>query len=88
MGLTSRTMAQLEKERYITRKRSEHDPRAYELYLCEKAKQIVPELKAAYDQWWSHAWKSIPEKDRQLLADQLARMSDTVSSGEESNYDY
>lgn len=68
MGLTSRTMAQLEKERYITRKRSEHDPRAYELYLCEKAKQIVPELKAAYDQWWGmeHALAGLRKLDLKL----------------------
>ncbi len=47
----ARTIKKMEKEKYITRVPDEHDKRAYNIYLTDKAKKIELDIKQIAKRW-------------------------------------
>jgi DNA-binding MarR family transcriptional regulator len=74
-ALASRTMRTLENQNYIVRKRSVADTRAYELYLTEKSRKIIPILTQGYEEWWDKVLEQILPEEQEILADQLEQMT-------------
>ncbi|MDR1900806.1 MAG: MarR family transcriptional regulator [Treponema sp.] len=78
-GLASRTLGSLEKKGYILRKRIKEDARSYEVYLTQKAKNIIPELHRAYDEWWEQLCSQISAQDIKILSSRLQEMAEKAS---------
>lgn len=77
-ALASRTMNDLEKQGYIIRKRCEDNARSYELYLTDKARELIPEIIERYESWWSKAMEAIASEEQVVLTKQLQTMAEKV----------
>lgn len=74
-ALGTRTMKKLEEKGFILRKRDAHDQRCYTLYLTQKGKEILPELKKLLFDYWSSLTQELNSQEISLLLKQLEQMS-------------
>ncbi|MBP2643820.1 MAG: hypothetical protein H6Q67_1707 [Firmicutes bacterium] len=64
---TARAVAKLVKEKYVIRKISENDKRAYNLYTTEKAESIKNILFGILDSWNRIMLEDLDSEDRKTL---------------------
>lgn len=74
-ALAARTMKKLESLELVRRQRRE-DGRSYELYLTEKAMEMIPVLKDELSHWWGRLTESISPKQQEELLQLLQQMAD------------
>lgn len=78
IALASRTMNSLEEQGYIIRKKDERKAKAYNLFLTDKAKELVTVLSAEYREWWKKIWADMEEDKLRELVKELGVLADNA----------
>ncbi|MPM59851.1 hypothetical protein SDC9_106697 [bioreactor metagenome] len=73
-AMSARSIKKLIDLQYIEKKEDEKDSRAYKLYLTEKGRAIVPEIKKEIQQWIKIITKDISKAEEELLEKLLSRV--------------
>lgn len=78
IALASRTMNALEEQGYIIRKKDERKAKAYNLFLTEKAKDLVKVLADEYREWWKKIFGELGTEELGILVKQLGKLADNA----------
>jgi len=73
-AMSARSIKKLIDLQYIEKKEDEKDSRAYKLYLTEKGRAIVPEIKKEIQQWIKIITKDLSKDEEELLEELLSRV--------------
>lgn len=73
-AMSARSIKKLIDLQYIEKKEDEKDSRAYKLYLTEKGRAIVPEIKKEIQQWIKIITKDFAKGEEELLEELLSRV--------------
>lgn len=73
-AMSARSIKKLIDLQYIEKKEDEKDSRAYKLYLTEKGRAIVPEIKKEIQQWIKIITNDISKAEEELLEKLLSRV--------------
>ncbi len=77
----TRQLALLEENGYVTRRRSESDRRAVEVYPTDKMRQVLPVVRAVAADWRGTLTGILTEEEADVLAtllDRLAQRAETL----------
>ncbi len=77
-GTIAKTIKPLVREGYIVREKSPYDKRAYQIFLTDKGREIMPELKTILKQWADILTTDFTESEKQTMEDLLSRMADNA----------
>ncbi|QAT48838.1 MarR family transcriptional regulator [Caproiciproducens sp. NJN-50] len=72
---TAKSIKVLEKNGFVTRVTDPGDRRAYQVFLTQKAKEILPRIQEAMAQWDEFIQADLTEEERRLLEGVLAKMA-------------
>lgn len=78
-AMSARSIKKLIDLQYIEKKEDEKDSRAYKLYLTEKGRAIVPEIKKEIQQWIKIITKDFSKDEAELLEELLSRVLNKAS---------
>lgn len=78
-AMSARSIKKLIDLEYIEKKEDEKDSRAYKLYLTEKGRAIVPEIKKEIQQWIKIITKDLSKDEEALLEELLSRVLSRAS---------
>ncbi|WP_291571757.1 MarR family winged helix-turn-helix transcriptional regulator [Clostridium sp. UBA4548] len=73
-AMSARSIKKLIDLEYIEKKEDEKDSRAYKLYLTEKGRAIVPEIKKEIQQWIKIITKDFSKDEEALLEELLSKV--------------
>lgn len=73
-AMSARSIKKLIDLEYIEKKEDEKDSRAYKLYLTEKGRAIVPEIKKEIQQWIKIITKNFSNNEEALLEELLSKV--------------
>lgn len=73
-AMSARSIKKLIDLQYIEKKEDEKDSRAYKLYLTEKGRAIVPEIKKEIQQWIKIITTDLSKDEAVLLEELLSRV--------------
>lgn len=73
-AMSARSIKKLIDLEYIEKKEDEKDSRAYKLYLTEKGRAIVPEIKKEIQQWIKIITKDFSNNEEALLEELLSKV--------------
>lgn len=73
-AMSARSIKKLIDLEYIEKKEDEKDSRAYKLYLTEKGRAIVPEIKIEIQQWIKIITKDFSNNEEALLEELLSKV--------------
>lgn len=73
-AMSARSIKKLIDLQYIEKKEDERDSRAYKLYLTEKGRAIVPEIKKEIQQWIKVITNDFSKDEAVLLEELLSRV--------------
>ncbi|EQB87823.1 DNA-binding MarR family transcriptional regulator [Clostridium punense] len=73
-AMSARSIKKLIDLQYIEKEEDEKDSRAYKLYLTEKGRAIVPEIKKEIQQWIKIITKDLSKDEEELLEELLSRV--------------
>lgn len=73
-AMSARSIKKLIYLEYIEKKEDEKDSRAYKLYLTEKGRAIVPEIKKEIQQWIKIITKDFSNNEEALLEELLSKV--------------
>lgn len=73
-AMSARSIKKLIDLQYIEKKEDEKDSRAYKLYLTEKGRVIVPEIKKEIQQWIKIITTDLSKDEAVLLEELLSRV--------------
>ncbi|RDY29409.1 MarR family transcriptional regulator [Romboutsia weinsteinii] len=79
-GTTARAIKKLEEESFVIRFKDEHDKRAYNIYLTEKAKELKPSVFKVLDNWNEIITQGFEESEKELTLELLKRICRNASS--------
>ncbi len=77
-GTIAKTIKPLVREGYIVREKSPYDKRAYQIFLTDKGREIMPELKTIIKQWADILTTDFTESEKRTMEDLLSRMADNA----------
>ncbi len=77
-GTIAKTIKPLVREGYIVREKSPYDKRAYQIFLTDKGREIMPELKTIIKQWADILTTDFTESEKQTIEDLLSRMAENA----------
>lgn len=75
---TARTIVKLMEQGYVIKKIDENDKRAYRLFLTQKGKEIIPQIKKIMKNWTETLMADLGERDRDKLYKMLLKISDVA----------
>lgn len=78
-AMSARSIKKLIDLEYIEKKEDEKDSRAYKLYLTEKGRAIVPEIKKEIQQWIKIITKDLSKDEEALLEEMLSKVLSRAS---------
>ena len=70
----TRRISTLEKDGYVERKKNPEDKRSIQLFLTEKAKKIMPEIKKIGLDWNRYLMSELTDEEQRLLDDFLEKV--------------
>lgn len=73
-AMSARSIKKLIDLEYIEKKEDDKDSRAYKLYLTEKGRAIVPEIKKEIQQWIKIITKDFSKDEEALLEEMLSKV--------------
>lgn len=73
-AMSARSIKKLIDLEYIEKNEDEKDSRAYKLYLTEKGRAIVPEVKKEIQQWIKIITKDFSKDEEALLEEMLSKV--------------
>jgi len=76
---SARAIKKLEDEGFITRKRDDNDHRAYEIYITDKGKNMIPEMRKVLKNWSQKLLDGFTEEEKTLLFDFLERIEENAT---------
>ncbi len=79
----ARQMSVLEEAGFIRREQSSGDKRVYEVFLTERARALVPLLRAANAEWEDIICAGLSAEEKSALASALAKLVENVRAYEE-----
>ena len=79
-GAVAKLVKAIEQAGYITRRSDEHDRRLQKLYLAEKGRQVIPQIKTLEHDLSEKLVQGFSEEEKQLLHSMLDRIIDNVSN--------
>jgi DNA-binding MarR family transcriptional regulator len=71
-ALSARAIKKLIDLEYIRKEADPEDSRAYKLYLTEKAKKIIPDIKMELNKWNDMITQSLSEQEKDNIIDLLS----------------
>lgn len=71
----ARQLASLEKSGLVERRPSETDRRCLKLYLTDKGRDALPEVRKVIGEWNEYLLEGLSEEERASLLDMMARLS-------------
>ena len=74
-ALAARTMKKLQEQGFVERKKSEENGRSYAIYLTEKGKKTIPQMRKALTVWWSQILSVLSEEEQQIIVHGLEKMA-------------
>jgi DNA-binding MarR family transcriptional regulator len=74
----ARSVQKLLNENYLRRQEDEQDKRAYQIYLMPKAKEIIPKIQSAINDWNRMVINGIPKDSKEILLRCLQQMSENA----------
>jgi len=74
----ARAIKKLEDKKLVTRRDCEKDSRLNKLYLTEKAKTLIPQIKVIYKAWTQKLGEDFNEEEKQIINSLLVRMCNNV----------
>jgi len=77
-GTIAKTIRPLINEGYITREKNPQDRRAYQVFLTQKGRNIIPDLKNAVITWTNILTADFTEEEKEMAHNLLSRMSDNA----------
>ncbi len=77
-GTVAKAIKPLVREGYIIREVSPYDKRAYQIFLTDKGRKIMPELKKTLKQWTDFLTRDFTESEKRTVEDLLSRMADNA----------
>ena len=77
-GTVAKTIKPLVHEGFISREKDPHDKRAYQIFLTEKGRKIMPDLKKIVAQWADILTADFTVSEREMIEDLLSRMADNA----------
>lgn len=81
-AMVTRSIRKLEEQGYLCREKPEPDKRAWQLYLTEKGRALLPRLEKAMDCWQETITREMDDSQKALLLSLLRRAAEL---GEEAN---
>lgn len=81
-AMVTRSIHKLEEQGYLCREKPEPDKRAWQLYLTEKGRALLPRLEKAMDCWQETITREMDDSQKALLLSLLRRAAEL---GEEAN---
>nr|WP_183983378.1 MarR family transcriptional regulator [Sphingomonas jinjuensis] len=80
-----RMVDRLEEAGHVERRRDPHDRRAWNLYLTEKSRPLIDQLRTIGDQAVDEALDGIAAADRAALVDMLARIRTNLTDQDDKD---
>lgn len=77
-GTITKAIRPLITEGYIIRKRNPDDRRAYQIFLTEKGRRVIPNLKKTVRRWIDVLTADFTDTEEEVAYDLLSRMSDNA----------
>ncbi len=74
-ALAVRTMKKLQEQGFIERKKSEENGRSYAIYLTEKGRATIPNMRKSLSVWWSQVLSVLSEEEQQAMVRGLEKMA-------------
>lgn len=75
---TGRAVKKLAEEGFIIRKRNPKDLRAYQIYLTEKGKRMLPVVREVLSRWNNSILKGLTEEEKQLALKLVKKIFDNL----------
>lgn len=82
-AMTTRLVRQLEAENILYKQRNPHDKRAFQLYLTDKGKSLVPHIQKALDLWWQVLLEDMPTNILEESLETMMKRADIISNQKE-----
>ena len=79
-AMSARTIAKLIELEYIYKKEDEMDSRAYKLYLTDKAKKIIPDIKIETLKLINLITKGLTEEEKNITINSLSKIFNNISN--------
>lgn len=76
----TRTIQSLEEKELVYRAKNKEDLRCNHIYLTDKARLILPELKERVDRWSAYLKEGLDEKEVEVVLSVLNRMVEKVEN--------
>lgn len=79
---TAKSVKALEKNGFVTRVTDPGDKRAYQVFLTDKAREILPRIRAVMEEWDKFIQADLTGEERRLLENILEKMADRAYRSE------
>jgi DNA-binding MarR family transcriptional regulator len=79
-AMSARSIKKLIELGYIRKVGDIEDSRAYKLYLTDRARDIIPEIKTEINKWLDIISTGIDEKDKDMVIDILGKILSNVKN--------
>ena len=75
---TTRTIARLTKLGYVRKKKDENDGRAFRIYLTEKGRKLIPQMKKVMMHWTNIMTDGLSDEEKREAIRLLQKMADNA----------
>lgn len=77
-SIAAKSIKKLESNGYLTKEKDQSDGRAYNVFLTQKAIDIIPSIKKTEEYWKGGVTSGLTEKECQLVEKLLHKMADNA----------
>ncbi len=78
-GTVAKSIKPLVREGYVTRETSPYDKRAYQIFLTDKGRQVIPTVIVIINQWSDLLTADFSDSEKRAVESLLSRMAENAS---------